>query len=68
MPKTKQLTEFDRIEVIRLNSEELSQREIARRVGCTQSSVGYTLKKYEEHKTVKDLHCSGWKRISNARD
>ena len=37
-------------------------------MGCTQSTVSYTLKRYNEHKTVLDLNRCGHKKISTARD
>jgi len=68
MAKTKQLSESARIEIIRLHSVGLTQREIAKQVGCGNGTVSYTLSRYNEHKTVKDLQRSGRKKISTERD
>lgn len=68
MVKTKELKEFERIEIIRLNAEGLSQTQIARQVGCTQPAISYTLKRYNQHKTIRNLSRSGRKKISTPRD
>ena len=68
MAKTKQLSETTRLEIIRLHSTGLTQRQIAQLVGCGNGTVSYTLSRYNEHKTVKDLQRSGRKKISTERD
>lgn len=68
MVKTKQLTEYQRIEIIRLKGEGMTQTEIATKLGCDQCTVSRTIKRYNEHKTVKDLARSGRKRLSTDRD
>ena len=59
---------MERIEIIRLSSKGHSQREVAAMIKCSQSTVKTTLRRYKEHKTVKNLHRTGRNPISNERD
>ena len=68
MVKTRELTEFERIEIIRLSGTGLSQRKVAEMIGCGQNTVKTTLQRYKEHQTVKNLHRTGRNPISNKRD
>ena len=68
MVKTKELPEFERIEIIRHSSSGLSQRKVAQVIGCSQNTVTTTLQRYKEHQTIKNLHRTGRNPISNARD
>ena len=68
MVKTRELTEFERIEIIRYSSEGYSQRDVASLVKCSQSTVKVTLRRYNEHQTVQNLHRTGRNPISNERD
>ena len=68
MVKTRELTEFERIEIIRYSSEGYSQRHVASLVKCSQSTVKVTLRRYNEHQTVQNLHRTGRNPISNERD
>ena len=45
-----------------------SYAEIADTVGCTKGTITYTMKRYNEHETVRNLHRSGRKRLATARD
>jgi transposase len=67
MGKKKELSEFQRIEIIRLSGTGLSQRKVAEVIGCCQVTVKTTLRRYNEHKTVKSLHRTGRNPISNER-
>ena len=42
MVKTRELTEFERIEIIRLSGTGLSQRKVAEMIGCGQNTVKTT--------------------------
>ncbi len=68
MVKSRELSELERIEIIRLSSKGHSQREVAAMIKCSQSTVKTTLLRYKEHKTVKNLHRTGRNPISNERD
>ena len=68
MVKTRELTEFERIEIIRYSSEGYSQRDVASLVKCSQSTAKVTLRRYNEHQTVQNLHRTGRNPISNERD
>ena len=68
MVKKQQLTEFARMEIIRMVAQGKSYAEIADTVGCTKGTITYTMKRYNEHETVRDLHRSGRKRLATARD
>ena len=68
MTKTRELTEFDRIEIIRLKEAGKTVSEIAREMSCAKSTVTYTIQRYKEHHTVVDLHRCGRKKISTPRD
>ena len=66
--KVQKLTEFERIEIIRYSSEGYSQRDVASLVKCSQSTVKVTLRRYNQHQTVQNLHRTGRNPISNERD
>ena len=66
--KVQKLTEFERIEIIRYSSEGYSQRDVASLVKCSQSTVKVTLRRYNQHQTVQNLHRTGQNSISNERD
>jgi transposase len=68
MGKSKELTNTQRIEIIRLKAEGYSQRQIGNQVGCDHTTVSYTLKKYKAEKTVSNLYRSGRPMISTPRD
>ena len=68
MTKTKEITEFDRIEIIRLKESGKTVTEIAKEVSCAKSTVTYTIQRYKEHHTVVDLHRNGRKKIYTPRD
>ena len=66
--KVQKLTEFELIEIIRYSSEGNSQRDVASLVKCSQSTVKVTLRRYNQHQTVQNLHRTGRNPISNERD
>lgn len=68
MVKKRELTEDQRIEIIRLHAEGKTRAEICNKVGCVRSSVGYTLRRYQQHNSVQNLHRTGRNKISTARD
>jgi IS30 family transposase len=68
MVKSRELTEFQRIEIIRLSETGLSQRKVAEVIGCCQNTVKTTLQRFKKHNTVKSLHRTGRNPISNERD
>ena len=42
MTKTKELSEYATIKIIRLQSKENLQKEVLKQLGCTQNTVLYT--------------------------
>ena len=58
----------DRGKVLALSEEGYTQREIAARVGCTQSSVSEILKKKRLTGSVKDAKIPGRKRKTSERE
>lgn len=68
MVKTRELTEFERTEIIRLHGEGKTYDEIRQQLRCAKGSITYTLRRYDQHHTIRDLHRVGRRRISTARD
>ena len=54
--------------IIALHQEGISQREIAKRTHCSQSSVHYIIKKQDETGSVRDKKIPGRKRKTSARE
>jgi transposase len=68
MVKKAELVPRQRMEIIRLNETGMTLREIANELGCSPSTVSYTLSKYKCHQTIDNLYRSGRKPISTPRD
>ena len=68
MGKAKELTQFARTEMVRLNALGWTHQEVAQHIGCSKSTVSYTLQRYKDHSTVTTLARSGRKKMSTARD
>eukprot|EP00002_Diphylleia_rotans_P020515 TRINITY_DN3977_c0_g3_i1.p1 TRINITY_DN3977_c0_g3~~TRINITY_DN3977_c0_g3_i1.p1 ORF type:complete len:516 (-),score=84.61 TRINITY_DN3977_c0_g3_i1:674-2221(-) len=62
-PLRNQLSEVQRATILRMHAEGKSLRVIARSIGCTLSSVQYTVHKFERHKTIQNLPKSGRSRL-----
>ena len=59
MPKTRELSSFVKGQICALSSENISNREIARRLGINESSVRYNLKKQQESGSMENRCRSG---------
>lgn len=68
MGKAPELTQFQRTEMVRLNALGCTHQEVAQHIGCSKSTVSYTLQRYKDHSTVTTLARSGRKKISTALD
>ena len=68
MPKTKELTGFQKGQIFALFEENVSKREIARRLGIAESSVRYNLKKKAETGSMKNAHRSGRPKVMTAAE
>lgn len=68
MVKTRELTEFERTEIIRLHGEGKTYDEIRQQLRCAKGSITYTLRRYDQHHTIRDLYRVGRRRISTAGD
>eukprot|EP00002_Diphylleia_rotans_P016686 TRINITY_DN3246_c1_g1_i4.p1 TRINITY_DN3246_c1_g1~~TRINITY_DN3246_c1_g1_i4.p1 ORF type:complete len:1155 (+),score=168.56 TRINITY_DN3246_c1_g1_i4:187-3651(+) len=58
-----QLSEHQRSTILKLHGDGKSLRVIARQVGCTLSSVQYTVQKFERYHTIENLPKSGRARL-----
>lgn len=68
MGKAKELSEFQRIEIIRMTEAGMSTRAIGKELKCSANTVSYTLRRYREHHTIDDLHRKGRGKIYTPRE
>jgi len=68
MAKFKRLSDEKKTQILCLSGEKISNREIARRLGCNESSVRRFLSKYSETGSKEGRKYTGGPRILNARD
>lgn len=68
MSKFQRLSDGQKTQIICLSSENISNREIARRLGCNESSVRRFLTSFEQTGSKEGRKYDGRPRILNARD
>lgn len=68
MPKTKELSDFQKGQIIALFEEDVSKREIARRLGISEGTVRYNLKKQEETGSMTNAKRDGRPKVMTPRD
>lgn len=61
------LSEYQSIEILRMEARGISQADIAKHINCHQSSVSRVISKYHNHRTVQRLAGSGRKKITSER-
>lgn len=68
MPKTRELSEGKRAQIIVLHSVGLSQVQIAKKIKCSRCAVQTTIKRYNDTKQFKSRSGRGRKRKTTARE
>ncbi|KYM99356.1 hypothetical protein ALC62_09906 [Cyphomyrmex costatus] len=68
MPKTRELSEGKRAQIIVLHSIGLSQVQIAKKIKCSRCAVQTTIKRYNDTKQFKSRSGRGRKRKTTARE
>lgn len=68
MPKTRELTEVERGQIVVLEKQGLSVSAIARQVKCARSTVRMTIKRYKESGSLTNKPKTGRKRKTTSRD
>ena len=67
MPR-RSIPTFACIRFVTLCQEELSSREVSRRLRVNESDIVQTWRKYRDTGTVNDMHCSGHPKANTAVD
>ena len=68
MPKQRELTDFERGEIVGLSKGGFSQRKIAELLDIPKSTVGDVVKKYNEHSLTTTASRSGRPKILSEHD
>lgn len=68
MPKSRELTEGERAQIVLLSSQNKSVSNIAKTMKCSRGAVRYTVQRYKDSGSYQNKPRSGRKRVTTARD
>lgn len=68
MPKTRELTEAERAQIVLLHSQKMTLSAIARRMKCSRCAVRTAIKRYQETGLYANKSKSGRKRATTTRE